>query len=121
MIRTWHIENAVVVAALITTAIVSGGTITEWIGAAAVFCGFCHGSIAERLREREAARPSPAVECYHLLGRFFLAREILWTAYFVLLDAWSALVGCALFAAYPLWRRWWRARNPLDRSPCVDP
>ena len=114
--HTWHAESAVVAAILLITALASGGSAVEWVGAAAVWCGFSHASIAERLREREAARPAPSVECHEKLGRYFTAREVLWTVYFLALGAWSALVGCVLFVAYPIWRQWWRKRHPLPRS-----
>ena len=78
-----------------------------------MLCGFAHAQIAERLREQEALRVNPSVSCHQFLGRYFLLREILWTAYFVALGAWSALVGCALFALYPVWRRAWRKMHPI--------
>lgn len=54
--KTWHIENAVVSAVLIIVWACTGQRAIELVGCAAVFCGFCHASIAERMREREAAR-----------------------------------------------------------------
>lgn len=115
--KTWHLENAVVAAVLAAVALCTGGSWREWIGAAAVFCGFCHASIAERMREREAARPVPSVECHRLSTWFFLAKEAFWVVYFVALGAWSALVGCGLFLLYPLWRRWWRSVHPMAATP----
>lgn len=114
--KTWHFENAVAIVVLASTAMLAGNTWIEWLGAAAVFCGFCHGSIAERLREREAARPVASVECHRLLGWYFVGREVLWTTYFVALGAWSAIAGCVLFAAYPVWRKFWRKRHPLNEQ-----
>ena len=32
---------------------------------------------------------------------------------FVALHAYSALVGCGIFALYPVWRRLWRRWHPL--------
>ncbi len=112
-LRTWHVENAVVAAALASVALVTGGRWVEWVGAIAVYCGFCHASIAERMREREAARPVPSVECHRLSTRYFVAKELCWLVYFVALHAWSALVGVALFLAYPAWRRLWRRWHPM--------
>lgn len=113
MIRTWHIENAVVALTLGSVVAITGGRWIEWVGAAAVFCGFCHASIAERMREREAARPVPSVECHRLSTVFFLLKEAGWLVYFIALHAWSALVGCGIFIAYPLWRKLWRRWQPL--------
>lgn len=115
--KTWHVENAVVVIVLAAVVVVTRGRWVEWVGAAAVFCGFCHASIAERMREREAARTVPSVECHRLATWFFLAKEAGWLVYFVALHAWSALVGCGLFLLYPLWRRYWRRIHPMaERS-----
>jgi hypothetical protein len=112
--KTWHIENAIVATALLSVWVATGCRWQELIGSIAVFCGFCHASIAERLREREAARAAPTVECHALATWFFLVKEVCWLAYFVLHGAWSALVGCVLFALYPLWRRLWRRYHPMD-------
>lgn len=111
--RTWHGELAVATVLLLGTLAITGGKPIEWLGSAAVLSGFCHAQIAERLREREALRAQPGVSCYTFLDRYFLLREALWTLYFVALGAWSALVGCFIFAVYPLWRRFWRKRRPL--------
>ena len=114
--RTWHAESAVVLAALSGVALATHGGWVEWLGAAAVYCGFCHASVAERLREREAARAQPSVECHRMSLVYFLAKEVMWFVYFVQLHAWSALVGCAIFMAYPFWRRWWRRRHPMSEA-----
>lgn len=114
--RTWHAENAVVALTLGAVAVASGGRWVEWVGAAAVFCGFCHASIAERMREREAVRPVPSVECYRLSTWFFVAKEAGWLVYFIATHAWSALAGCGVFLAYPGWRRFWRRIHPLEPS-----
>lgn len=112
-LRTWHFENAFVALTLGSVVLATRGRWVEWVGAASVFCGFCHASIAERMREREAARPVPSVECHRLSTWFFLAKEAGWLVYFVALHAYSALVGCGIFALYPVWRRVWRRWHPL--------
>jgi hypothetical protein len=117
--KTWHIENAVVASVLAAVVLCTGGALVEWVGAAAVFCAFSHASISKRLREREAARARPEVDCHVWAERFWVAKELLWLAYFVAHRSWSALVGCAVFLAYPLWRRFWRGVHPLrpDTTP----
>lgn len=112
--RTWHAENLVVAAVLLSVWALTGFKLVELLGAAAVLCGFCHASIAERMRECEAARAVPDVECHRLSTWFFLAKEAGWFAYFAIMGAWSALVGCGVFLAYPLWRKWWRRIHPLS-------
>jgi hypothetical protein len=115
-LRTWQFENAVVILVLAGVWLATGRKPVEPLGSAAVFAGFCHASIAERMREREAQRAKPAVECYRLSTVFFLLKEAGWLAYFLIQGAWSALVGCALFALYPLWRRLWRFWYPLPKE-----
>lgn len=111
MIRTWHIEAFVVGSALATVVLLSGRTVVEWVGALAVLASFMHAQIADRLAEREAARPTPDVECHRHAVQYFVAKELLWCVYFVVHQSWSALVGVGLFLAYPLWRKWWRSRS----------
>ena len=104
----------VVAVILAVTAFLTGGARHEGVGAAAVWFGFSHCQVAERFREREAARAVPTVSCHRQLEVYFVGRELLWTTYFVMLGAWSALVGCAVFALYPVWRRYWRRIHPLS-------
>lgn len=111
-VRTWHLETAVVAAVLATVALVSGGAL-ELIGAGAVLLSFGHASVGERMREREAARTTPSVECHRWSTRYFVGKEALWLVYFVLHGSWSALAGVGLFLLYPVWRRFWRSRKPL--------
>lgn len=81
----------------------------------AVLFTFMHAQVAERLAEKEASRAragDPAfVECHHWMWRYYTAKEAWWLAYFVTMGAWSALVGCAVFMVYPVWRRAWRSRR----------
>lgn len=60
--KTWMVEHAVVALILATVVRVTGGSMVEWIGAAAVLCGFGHASVSNRLAEREAARAAPEVK-----------------------------------------------------------
>lgn len=109
MIRTWHIEAFVIGSALALVVMFSSRAFVEWIGAFAVLASFMHAQIADRLAEREAARPTPDVECHRHAVRYFVAKESLWCVYFVVHRSWSALVGVGLFLAYPLWRKWYRS------------
>lgn len=111
--RTYTVERAVVGVVLAVVAFFSAGGWTEWLGALAVLAGFSHAQIADRLAEREAAREAPVVECYAKAARYWVAKEALWFAYFVLHRSWAALAGCALFLAYPAWRRLWRRYHPI--------
>jgi Flp pilus assembly protein TadB len=115
MVRTWHIEAAVMAAVLLGTVLVAGGGWVEWVGAAAVWLSSRHMSVADRLREREERRPTSDVECYRWLDRYWLSKEALWLVYFVALGAWSALAGVVLFLVYPYWRRGYLRFRPLSR------
>jgi hypothetical protein len=122
-IRTYHIEECLVLVVLILVGIFAGKSSVEWIGVLAVFFTFKHTIISERLQEAEAQRAekdgleSVTVECYPKLGQNFLIKECLWFAYFILLGAWSALAGVVIFLLYPAWRKYYQKHRPLsDRS-----
>lgn len=118
VIKTWHIEAAFVGVVLLLVAIVSGGAAPEFIGAGAVLLAFMHCQIADRLHEQQLFMPS--VACREWLWRYWVAKEALFIAYFVLHRSYAAVAGAALFGAYPLWRRWWRSRHPLRRQTLDD-
>jgi hypothetical protein len=112
-IPTWPLELSIAALVLAGVALIGGGWL-DALGALAVLAGFAHGQVADRLREAQE-RPSPgrgAVACFRMERRYFVGKELLWLLYFVSLGAWPALAGCALFLAYPLWRRAWRAHRP---------
>ena len=108
--RTWHGEAAVVAAILFTVAVFRESRI-ELLGALAVFTNFLHMQVSSRMAEQQTAEAIPTVECYRALYGYQIAKELLWITYFVLLKSYSALLGCGIFLAYPVWRRWWRARR----------
>jgi hypothetical protein len=117
-LQTYWFEYAVTLTVLVSVAALSGKGIVEWIGVAAVFFGFAHMSVADRLREREERRARDGevvhVLCYPKLGRYYVLKEICWFAYFLLLGAWSALAGVVLFLLYGPWRTLWRTYHPLN-------
>lgn len=114
---TWHVEHAVVVVILAAVWLTTGHDTREALGSIAVYFAFGHASVGERLREREAARATPAVECHRASTWYFVGKEFCWAAYFLLSGTYAALVGCAVFAAYPLWRRYWRRVHPMELPP----
>ena len=113
-IRTWHIETAFVAIVLATVAMATGAKPVEWLGSLAVLAGFGHASIGVRMAEREAQRVRPSVECHAKQVLYYVAKELLWTAYFISTHSWSALVGCGVFLAYPIWRGIWRRYHPVS-------
>lgn len=114
---TYQVEYAFVFLVLFVTAVINKADFIEWIGAAAVLVSFMHAKVANRLAEREKFRQQNSDEIilsYHYkIGRFFILKEILWFAYFILLGAWSALVGVIIFLLYEPWRKLWRKYFPL--------
>jgi hypothetical protein len=107
-LRTWQIEAAVALLALATIAIISGNSAIEWVGVGAVWLSFMHGQVSDRLVERQAKLDTPDVHCWRFARAYFIGKELLWVAYFIAHRSYSALVGCALFLAYPAWRAWYR-------------
>lgn len=113
-IKTWMYEAAVV--ALVLTAVwwITGHKLVEAIGSVAVFFTFKHAQIADRMQERQAIKENPDVHCYRWSNRYFVAKEALWILFFALTGAYSAITGAVLFCLYPLWRKYWRARKPIE-------
>ena len=113
--RTWQIEAGIVGIVLASVVIATGGQTVEWLGATAVLLTFFHAQVSQRLMEKEKARHPDLqqVKCYQWLGRYFLAKEICWFGYFVLLNAWSALIGVGIFLIYPFWRNYHVGRKAI--------
>ncbi|HEY8191595.1 MAG TPA: hypothetical protein VIG74_04155 [Alphaproteobacteria bacterium] len=109
---TWQIEAAVVGVSLLAVIALSGGRWVEYIGAAAVFFTFMHAQVTDRMAEQQAVLPQPTVQCWRWAQRYFFIKEVLWLVYFMLLHAWSALLGVGLFLLYPAWRKYYKASNP---------
>lgn len=105
---TWQAEMAFVSVVMGGVAWANGGW-RAWIGALAVVLSFGHAQVADRMREKEAAKLLPDVACWRWSDRYFVGKEAAWAVYFVATRTWPALAGVAVFLAYPLWRRWWRS------------
>lgn len=112
-VRTWHFELLVVAHLLVVTWAFTGAQLLELVGAAAVLLALAHAQIADRMAEREAQKRDPDVPCWRWSRRYFMGKELLWLAYFVGHQSWSALVGVGVFLLYPLWRAWYRRRFPI--------
>jgi hypothetical protein len=115
-VRTWQGETFVVAFILAAVALSTHARPVEWIGSLAVLAGFQHAIISQRMAEREAARERPSVECFRKAIWYWIAKEILWTSYFIAMRSWSALIGCGVFLLYPFWRKAWRMWHPLQQS-----
>lgn len=119
--KTWQIESLFVLLILAAVPIVrlvfTGQGWVEWLGVFAVWATFGHASVANRLQEKEEKRSittgQTEVECYAILNRYFYIKEICWFIYFILIGAYSALVGVIIFLLYGWWRKTWRLYHPL--------
>src|SRR5690242_14186579 len=97
---TWKIELLFVVAVLGTVFFLTGRQPSEALGVLAVVLTFCHAQVSDRMAEREAKRVVPEVHCYRWSLRYFVGKEAVWLAYFVMHKSWSALAGVGIFLAY---------------------
>lgn len=124
-LHTWHLEALVVWSVLTGALFLFGKAVDwrEWMALLGVGFGFHYASISNRLEEAQLALQRHAstnpistahhVECVRWLGRYWWLKEAAWVAYFLSTRAVSALIGCAVFLVYPLWRRWYRGRYPV--------
>lgn len=111
--KTWQ-KEALVASTILSISPIVHRSGWEALGALAVLLSFMHGQIGDRhtsaAATKHAAGQEVEVECWRWERRYFLGKEVLWVVYFIHLQAWSALVGCGIFVAYPVWRRWWTSR-----------
>ncbi|HEX2858639.1 MAG TPA: hypothetical protein VHP58_00315 [Alphaproteobacteria bacterium] len=107
-LHMYQLEQAVVFTTLALVAVLHGNTLAEWVGVFAVYFGFNHMSIADMLERAQHKRTVKEVKCYKKLTYYMWAKEACWLAYFVLLNAYTGLVGVVIFALYPLWRAYYK-------------
>ena len=118
---TWQIEAVIVAIVLISTALLSGKGLIEFLGVGAVFFSWMHASVANSLQEaqrlKERQQVPVEVHCYRWLARYFYIKEILWCGYFFYLGAWSALAGVFIFLFYQFWKKiWWEYEQQLSET-----
>lgn len=112
--RTWKYEILVVGLVLAVVTILTKNDWVNWVTTVAILLTFNHAQIGDRLQERQAVMDKPTVECYHKLNRLFAAKEVFWIVAFLLMQNYAAIVGSAMFAVYPLWRKYYRSKiKPL--------
>lgn len=108
-IRTWHVEAAFVVVALTMLTEFTHPRPVDWLALFAVIYTFNHCQVTSRMAEAQADSPEPSVECHRAAAVYWIVKECLWIVYFGIQRSWAAVGGAVIFAAYPAWRRWWRA------------
>lgn len=113
--KTWKKEAIVVGSVLLIQLCFTGFKFQEIIGSLAVYFTFLHAQVADRMQERQAIKEVPDVECYKKLNYYFVGKETLWVAFFLMTGAYSALAGAILFSLYPLWRQYYRKIKPINK------
>lgn len=86
--------------------------VSQAMSTIAVVLTFGHMTVSSRLEEAQERLQTKSVDCYALLTRYLVAKEVVWVLAFIALEAWVALAGVPLFILYPVWRRWYRAHYP---------
>lgn len=110
-IRTWHLETAVVYTILVATNLYVHADTAGWVAAVAVGLSFGTASIGQRMTEAQEKQAVKTVHCYKAYNWYFVGKEIMWVATFVMLKSWASLVGCGIFLIYPVWRRYYTMRG----------
>lgn len=117
--KTWKIEAFVAAIILFTPLLFLPSGYVGWIGTVAVFVSFLHGQVAERLSSKQISVPSKGyVPCHKWERIYFLTKEVLWLGYFIVLQAWPALIGVGLFILYRIWRMQYTAWR--DKKAMVE-
>lgn len=71
-----------------------------WLSACAVFITFIHGALCFDLSTNQVSKKSVLG-----IGFYWISKEFLWLAVFLLSGAYPAIIGTGLFILYPLWRK----------------
>ena len=116
---TWHYETAFVALILVTVAVCTTpnpfllGSNTDilrqfliiWLSAAAVIGSFLHAKVGYLMSEAMVAAKASDESCHEWLGSYWLWKEVLWFAVFLISGAYPALAGNVIFLLYPAWRK----------------
>jgi len=71
-----------------------------WLSAFAVFTTFIHGARCFDISDAHGTDRSALG-----ISFYWMSKEFLWLAVFIISGAYPAIVGTALFILYPLWRK----------------
>lgn len=73
-----------------------------------VFFGFCHGQVADRLREYAEGKEEVPPACMQKEKVYFLLKEAMWFGFFLSILNFTSLMGTLAFLLYPKWRAYYR-------------
>ncbi len=125
-INLQHLELLFVAVVLVITGLISDKGSVEWLGVLGVLLTFEYTIIANHLGELYGKKSKkPRVNKKHpdyhdRLLLFYYFKEVVWFSYFIMLGAWSALVGVVLFLLYAVWRREWRKYHEVSHLDYID-
>lgn len=123
-LRTWQMEAGGMLALLCGTAglewYAGADPIGTLLSGAAVFSTFLHGQVSDRLRAYATRTSADTPDCARLETRYYIAKELLWFAFFAWMVKPTAIIGTAAFLLYPVWRAAHARRKGLGREPLAD-
>jgi len=70
-----------------------------------VIGSFLHAKVGYRMSEAMVAAKASDESCHEWLGSYWLWKEVLWFAVFLISGAYPALAGNVIFLLYPAWRK----------------
>ncbi len=116
--KAHYFETGFVLLVLSLTALISGKGLVEWVGVFGVVFTFEYQVLSTYLREHAEARKKigkhvKSDSIYKEIQFLFYAKEVIWISYFLLLGAYSAIVGTIVFICYGVWRKLYRNEYPL--------
>lgn len=122
--KVHYFETGLVLLILSLTALLSGKGWVEWVGVFGVVFTFEYQVLSTYLREHAEARKRTGKSVksdfiYKEIQFLFYAKEIVWITYFLLLGAYSAIVGTIVFICYGIWRRLYRGEYPLTDEDII--
>ena len=117
-VKVHFIETGIVLLILSATAVLSGKGWVEWVGVFGVVFTFEYQVLSTYLAEHGEARKrigkhTKSDFVYKEIQFLYYTKEIVWISYFLLLGAYSAIVGTIVFISYGIWRRLYRNEYPL--------
>ncbi len=117
--KAHYSETALVFVVLASTAIISGKGWIEWLGVFGVIFTFEYQVLSTYLREHAEAKKKRGVHgksdgFYKEIQILYYAKELIWILYFIVLGAYSAIVGTIVFILYGTWRKLYRQEFPLS-------
>ncbi|MFA5987031.1 MAG: hypothetical protein WC797_00035 [Candidatus Paceibacterota bacterium] len=123
-VKVHFIETGLVFLILSITAILSGKGWVEWVGVFGVVFTFEYQVLSTYLAEHGEARKRIGKHVksdfiYKEIQLLYYTKEIVWISYFLLLGAYSAIVGTIVFICYGVWRRLYRSEYPLSDEDII--